>query len=134
NVSSAPARYLAVAFGGLRYPFSEDKRRTFTGMDVSVRDGGRQIEYEDQDPRIHALYLEDLQKRGIQPRMDEVPVKTLLSHPTKSVISRGPQESHPTKSVISRGPQESHPTKSVISRGPQESHPTKSVISRGPRE
>jgi hypothetical protein len=72
NVSSEPARYLAVAFGGLRYPFSEDKRRTFMGMDVSVKDGGRQIEYEDQDPRIHRLYLEELRRRGIEPRMDEV--------------------------------------------------------------
>jgi len=72
NVSPEPARYLAVAFGGLRYPFSEDKRRTFTGMEVSVRDGGRQIEYEDQDPRIHRLYVEELGRRGIEPRMDEV--------------------------------------------------------------
>jgi hypothetical protein len=72
NVSPEPARYLAVAFGGLRYPFSEDKRRTFAGMDVSVKDGGRQIEYEDQDPRIHRLYCEELGRRGIEPRMDDV--------------------------------------------------------------
>lgn len=72
NVSPEPARYLAVAFGGLRYPFSEDKRRTFMGMDVSVKDGGRQIEYEDQDPRIHRLYVEELRRRGLEPRMDEV--------------------------------------------------------------
>jgi mannose-6-phosphate isomerase-like protein (cupin superfamily) len=72
NVSPQPARYLAVAFGGLRYPFSEDKRRTFTGMDVSVKDGGRQIEYEDQDPRIHHVYVEELRRRGLEPRMDEV--------------------------------------------------------------
>ena len=70
NTSAEPARYLAVAFGGLRYPFSEDKRRTFLGMDVSLRDGGRQIEYEDQDPRIHALYIEELSRRGLEPRMD----------------------------------------------------------------
>ncbi len=72
NVSAQPARYLAVAFGGLRYPFSEDKRRTFMGMDVSVKDGGRQVEYEDQDPRIHELYLRELGRRGLEPRMDAV--------------------------------------------------------------
>lgn len=72
NVSAEPARYLAVAFGGLRYPFSEDKHRTFAGMDVSVKDGGRQIEYHDQDPRIHDLYVDELRKRGLAPRMDEV--------------------------------------------------------------
>lgn len=64
NVSPGPARYLAVAFGGLRYPFSEDKVRTFMGMDVSVRDGGRQIETEDQDPRIDRLYRQALAARG----------------------------------------------------------------------
>ncbi|HEX6549015.1 MAG TPA: hypothetical protein VF134_09770 [Candidatus Dormibacteraeota bacterium] len=72
NVSPEPARYLAVAFGGLRYPFSEDKRRTFKGMDVSLKDGGRQIEYEDQDPRIHSIYLDELRRRGIESKMEEV--------------------------------------------------------------
>ena len=70
NTSPHPARYLAVAFGGLRYPFTEDKRRTFMGMDVSVKDGGRQIEYEDQDPRIHRMYLEEARRHGFTPRMD----------------------------------------------------------------
>lgn len=64
NLSPAPARYLAVAFGGLRYPFSEDKIRTFKGVDVSVRDGGAQIEYEDQDPRIDDVYRQELARAG----------------------------------------------------------------------
>ncbi|MBO0704663.1 MAG: hypothetical protein J2P39_05030 [Candidatus Dormibacteraeota bacterium] len=71
NTSPYPARYLAVAFGGLRYPFTEDKRRTFNGMDVSVKDGGRQIEYEDQDPRIHRMYVEEAERHGFAPKMDE---------------------------------------------------------------
>ena len=72
NTSPEPARYLAVAFGGLRYPFSEDKKKTFTGMDVSVKEGGRQLEYEDQDPRIHRLYEEALAQYGITPKMDQI--------------------------------------------------------------
>ncbi len=72
NTSPEPARYLAVAFGGLRYPFSEDKKRTFLGMDVSVKEGGRQIEYEDQDPRIHPIYEQELRKHGLEPSMDKV--------------------------------------------------------------
>jgi mannose-6-phosphate isomerase-like protein (cupin superfamily) len=72
NTSPEPARYLAVAFGGLRYPFSDDKKKTFMGMDVSVKEGGRQIEYEDQDPRIHEMYADELRQQGIEPRMDEV--------------------------------------------------------------
>jgi hypothetical protein len=65
NTSPDPARYLAVAFGGLRYPFTESKRHVFKGMDVTVKDGGCQIEYEDQDPRIHFMYLEELAKHGV---------------------------------------------------------------------
>jgi mannose-6-phosphate isomerase-like protein (cupin superfamily) len=64
NTSPDPARYLAVAFGGLRYPFTQSKRHVFNGMDVNVQDGGCQIEYQDQDARIHAIYLEELAKYG----------------------------------------------------------------------
>jgi hypothetical protein len=32
---------------------------------VTVKDGGCQIEYEDQDPRIHRMYLEELAKHGV---------------------------------------------------------------------
>ena len=72
-VSQVPvARYLAVAFGGLRYPTLADKRKTFEGMDVSVRDGGRQIEYEDEDPRIRQIYAEELRRNGIASKMDEL--------------------------------------------------------------
>jgi uncharacterized RmlC-like cupin family protein len=77
NTSPDPARYLAIAFGSLRYPFTEQKRHVFTGMDVSVRDGGCQIEYEHQDKRIHRIYLEELAKYGVQSKMakfiDEAP-------------------------------------------------------------
>jgi uncharacterized RmlC-like cupin family protein len=69
NTSPEPARYLAVAFGNLRYPFTTDKRHVFMGMDVSVREGGCQIEYEDQDPRIHKIYLAELAKHGVRSGM-----------------------------------------------------------------
>jgi len=72
NTSAEPARYLAIAFGGMRYPTIGDKRKTFAGMDVSVKDGGRQIEYEDEDPRIRRLYEDELRKNGVGSRMDEV--------------------------------------------------------------
>lgn len=34
------------------------------GVDVSASDGGVQIEYYDQDPRIHATFLSELAKHG----------------------------------------------------------------------
>jgi hypothetical protein len=65
NTAPVPSRYLAVALGSLRYPFTSEKRNLFMGVDVNVRDGGRQIEYADQDQRIHEIYLAELKKHGV---------------------------------------------------------------------
>jgi mannose-6-phosphate isomerase-like protein (cupin superfamily) len=85
NTAPDPARYLAVAFGGLRYPFTQAKRHVFTGMDVSVQEGGCQIEYEDQDPRIHGIYLDELAKNGVKSGMgtfiDETPIARIEAPP-----------------------------------------------------
>jgi len=77
NTSAEPARYLATRVGGMRYPFTMERRRSMMGErpgaeatnSKSVRDGGDQIEYEDQDPRIHALWLEEMAKVGVEPKM-----------------------------------------------------------------
>ncbi len=69
NTGREPARYLAVGIGGLRYPMLAETRAAFMGMDVNVQDGGAQIEYQDQDPRIHETYLEALGKTGAESRM-----------------------------------------------------------------
>jgi quercetin dioxygenase-like cupin family protein len=74
TTSATPARYLAMGFGSLRYPFTSERRREILGETVafatSTRDGGDQIEYEDQDPRIHAMWLEELSKAGLTSGMD----------------------------------------------------------------
>jgi hypothetical protein len=71
NTSPTPARYLATAFGSLRYPFTEAKRRALMGtgdgdqqgaVARSVKLGGDQIEFEDQSPRIHELYLSEVSR------------------------------------------------------------------------
>jgi hypothetical protein len=41
------------------------------GMDVTVKEGGCQIEYEDQDQRIHKIYLEELAKHGVKSGMSK---------------------------------------------------------------
>lgn len=70
NTSPTPARYLATAWGSLRYPFTESKRRSlFGGVSTSLKEGGDQIEFEDQSPRIHALYKEATAKTGVEVRM-----------------------------------------------------------------
>jgi hypothetical protein len=71
NTSASPARYLATAFGSLRYPFTEAKRRALMGsgdgdqqgaVARSVKLGGDQIEFEDQSPRIQELYLSEVSR------------------------------------------------------------------------
>ncbi|MCH8858320.1 MAG: hypothetical protein IID54_01925 [Proteobacteria bacterium] len=79
STSNAPARYLATAVGGLRYPFTFANRRSLLGakpgdkgaVSTSLKEGGDQIEYEDQDPRIHKIWLEEVRKNGITPRMEK---------------------------------------------------------------
>ncbi|NKQ12732.1 hypothetical protein [Pseudomonas sp. SST3] len=78
NTSQEPARYLATGVGGLRYPFTTDRRKSLLGMkpgekgavSTSIKNGGDQVEYEDQDPRIHRIWLEEMAKNGITPRME----------------------------------------------------------------
>ena len=39
------------------------------GGEVSSKKGGRQVEYEDEDPEVHRLFEEELRKRGVTCRM-----------------------------------------------------------------
>jgi len=70
NASPEPARYLAIAMGSLRYPTLAEKRQVWLGMDVNVQQGGNQIEYENQDPKIHEIFLENLSKHGAKSKMN----------------------------------------------------------------
>ena len=78
NTRNEPVRYLATAYGSSRYPFSDEKRRIKLGVDVSVKKGGAQIEYTDQDPKVHRMFLEELKKNGVQCRMGEFLDERLL--------------------------------------------------------
>lgn len=76
NASPTPARYLATAYGSLRHPFTDSKRKSLTGgVSTSIKQGGDQIEYEDQSPRIHALYEEATRKSGVAVKMAAFPVR-----------------------------------------------------------
>ncbi len=75
NTSAEPALYLATALGNDRFPFTEKNRQGKLAVDVSVKDGGMQIEFEDQDPRIHGMYLEALAGNGVGCEMTGVPTR-----------------------------------------------------------
>ena len=75
--TNEPSRYVATGFGGIRYPTLEIRRELVIGkpgekqlLSKSVKDGGNQIEYEDQDPRIHELWLSEMRKGGITPLLE----------------------------------------------------------------
>ena len=73
NTAPKPARYLACSQGSRRYPFIALRRRSAEGGGmVSVQQGGRQVEYEDQDPRIHRKWLQALKKTGVKSDMGDV--------------------------------------------------------------
>jgi hypothetical protein len=66
NVGAEPARYLALK------PFSSRKfpgLRKQWGTSESVKTGGDQIEYEDEDPRIRQMFEDELAQRGVQCQM-----------------------------------------------------------------
>jgi len=74
NVGETPAAYLVLGVGkSRRYATSRWNANidtsTIQGGDLSEKLGGRQVEYEDEDPEIHAIYEAELKKRGLTCRM-----------------------------------------------------------------
>jgi hypothetical protein len=69
NTGATPARYLALRWGSRKYPRPLGKSY---GTDESVKAGGDQIEYADEDPQIRRLFEQELAKRGVACRMDDV--------------------------------------------------------------
>jgi len=69
NTGRVPARYLAVGLGSHRYPVFARKVVHKMAPDASVRDGGLQIDYADQDPAIHRIWLAELASKGVPSSM-----------------------------------------------------------------
>ena len=68
NSGSTPARYLAILAGtggGRKYGV----RRRVHSSDVSLEDGGNQLEYELEDPAVHRLFEAELAANGVTCRM-----------------------------------------------------------------
>lgn len=68
NVGTEPARYLALHSNGIRHRQTYHVQRG-EGTDVSIKEGGRQVEYEDEEPSIHSLFEAELSKHGAVCRM-----------------------------------------------------------------
>ena len=63
STGAQPARYLTVGFGTTRYPIVCGRRPG------AERSDGSQTTPPDQDPLIHALWLEELRKAGVRSEM-----------------------------------------------------------------
>jgi gentisate 1,2-dioxygenase len=72
NTASVPSRYFVMSFGGARYFVSNARKKNYENMDKSVKEGGNQIEYEDEDPRILELYERECGYNGVRSRMREL--------------------------------------------------------------
>lgn len=60
NTGPEPARYLALRRGG------SPEHSLKIGMGAGEK-GAEQIEYEDEDPAIYAMYEQELRKNGLEP-------------------------------------------------------------------
>jgi len=69
NVGASPARYLALRFSG-----NEESKATVRNVasSRSVKLGGDQIEYEDEEPRVRQMFEAELAKRGVASQMGSV--------------------------------------------------------------
>lgn len=68
NVGSVPARYLALKpFNSRKFPGLRK-----LGSSESVKSGGDQIEHEDEHPSIRKTFEEELAKRGVENRMQQI--------------------------------------------------------------
>lgn len=104
NTNPTPARYLAIAVGSMRYPLVAAKRNLFDlGVDTSVKDGGNQIEYQDQDPRIHQLYLQELAKSGVASGMGKFVDENRLREYSANSDPHGEERRHSRRSLRKLG-------------------------------
>ena len=63
NAGAKPARYLALRWGSWRFRFmrvQDSEGSTYT----SVKQGGGQIEFEDEDPAVHRDFEAAMKKAG----------------------------------------------------------------------
>lgn len=82
NTGATPARYLALRWGSNRHVFRPGGDSGEDGAtDTSVKDGGDQIEYPDEDHVVHQLFEGELKQSGATCHMKElVPWCTGVSH------------------------------------------------------
>ncbi len=72
NPGAEPLRYLALSVGGDRYPVLARKLKRRAVFNAAMQNGGPQIDYADQDPRIHAIWHAAIAATGAVSRMEAI--------------------------------------------------------------
>ena len=92
NTGPEPARYLVMGAGNSRkYVGQRGGTQQRQLADVSIKEGGWQVEYGDEDPQVHAIYEEELAKHGGTCLMKNLsPYCTGMEGPTDAVADSGP--------------------------------------------
>lgn len=68
NTGNQPARYLALKYGNSNRAAARGELPKNT---VSIKLGGDQIDYEDEDPRVRELFEAELARKGVPSKMDQ---------------------------------------------------------------
>jgi mannose-6-phosphate isomerase-like protein (cupin superfamily) len=68
NVGAGPVRYLDVQMGSQQYPNFRYRRAAYGDTSVYAA-GNATVAFNEQDPRIHELWLETITAKGVKPRM-----------------------------------------------------------------
>jgi hypothetical protein len=55
-----------------RYPMADYMSRICARIEEDVKKGGNHIEYHDEDPRVHRMFVEERATTGLVPRTDEL--------------------------------------------------------------
>lgn len=67
NTGPEPARYMPIRWGSSKYHMFN-----YLGITKDVKEGGDQIEYEDEDPQIRREFEAELARNGIKSKMSTV--------------------------------------------------------------
>lgn len=72
NTANSPGRFVAIGWIGRKYRVDGLGTETHVRPVTHVREGGNQIDYEDEDPLVRKMFEEELKKSGVESRMPPV--------------------------------------------------------------
>lgn len=79
NTGNSPGRFVAIGWVGRKYRVDGLGTETHVQPVTHIREGGNQIDYEDEDPLVREMFEEELKKSGVKSRMPPVKYRQLVS-------------------------------------------------------